>query len=158
MEDLMGKTSTTSKSKTRNALIDSVRSALSILTVFLIVINSQSVNAQCSLACNGLTQISLDQNCQARITPSMILNDTMTLCPGAQYEVKVLKYKIPIPTGDVVTGLYVGQTLQVEIKDKISGNKCWGDIKIEDKLAPVIECGRDTIPCFAASSFVPAAD
>ena len=157
MEDLMGKTSTTSKSKTRNALIDSVRSALSILTVFLIVINSQAVNAQCSLACNGLTQISLDQNCQARITPSMILNDTMTLCPGAQYEVKVLKYKIPIPTGDVVTGLYVGQTLQVEIKDKISGNKCWGDIKIEDKLAPVIECGRDTIPCFAASKFVPTA-
>lgn len=30
-----------------------------------------------------------------------------------------------------------------------------GDIKIQDKLAPVIECGRDTIPCFAASKFVP---
>lgn len=114
-----------------------------------------TLTAQCSLACNGLTQVSLDQSCRAVITAAMILNDTMTLCPGAQYEVTVLQYKKKIPTSPIVTGDYINKVLQVEIKDLVSGNKCWGDLKIEDKLPPVIECARDTIPCFLASTFTP---
>ena len=153
----MEKTIFTSSTSKRNAKFDLFRSAFHIVSLLVLLGFGTNAKAQCSLACNTITQVSLGQNCQATITAAMILNDTTTLCPGAIYEVKVLNYKIPIPTSPVVTGAYVGKTLQVEIKDLVSGNKCWGDIKIEDKLAPTLQCGRDTIPCFAVSTYVPVA-
>ncbi|MBK9108976.1 MAG: T9SS type A sorting domain-containing protein [Saprospiraceae bacterium] len=109
------------------------------------------------MACNSLIQVSLDANCQATVTAAMMLNDTLTACPSGQFTVRVLKYDIPIPTSPVVTGAYVGETLKVEIRDNISGNRCWGYAKIEDKLPPTIECARDTIPCFVASTYAPYA-
>ncbi|MDQ3141359.1 MAG: cohesin domain-containing protein [Bacteroidota bacterium] len=154
----MEKTSFTSPGKNQGRPV--LRHQVSIITLFIglmFTLFIQRGMSQCSLACNGLVQVSLDQNCQATITAAMILNDTFTLCPGGNYVVTVLQYKKPIPTSPVVTGFYAGQTLQVEIKDTRSGNKCWGDLKIEDKLPPIIECGRDTIPCFYASTFVPIA-
>ncbi|HEX5625645.1 MAG TPA: hypothetical protein VFX48_06505, partial [Saprospiraceae bacterium] len=99
----------------------------------------------------------MDSTCKATITAAMMLNDTITSCPGGQFSVRVLKYNQPIPTSPVVTGDYVGQTLQVEVRDNISGNRCWGYAKIEDKLPPTIVCGRDTIPCFIASTHQPIA-
>ncbi|HRG34400.1 MAG: hypothetical protein JNK69_04865 [Saprospiraceae bacterium] len=132
-----------------------VRIFIAALFVFTFASVQQTVSAQCSLACNGLTQISLDQNCRALVTAAMILNDTATQCPGAQYQVTVLRYKKPIPTSPVVTDAEIGQHVEVEIKDLISGNKCWGTLVVEDKLPPVIECRRDTIPCFAAATFTP---
>ncbi len=130
----------------------------SICLVWLVVCNpTRTLQAQCSLACNATIQVSLDANCKATITPAMLLNDTLTSCPSGQFTVTVLKYNVPIPTSPVVTGAYVGQTLKVEIRDNISGNRCWGNAVIEDKLAPTVYCGRDTIPCFIASTYAPYA-
>lgn len=130
----------------------------SICLVWLVVlIPTRTLQAQCALACNKTIQVSLDANCEAVITAAMMLNDTLTSCPGGQFTVRVLKYDIPIPTSPKVTGLYVGETLKVEIRDNISGNRCWGYALIEDKLAPTIFCGRDTIPCFVASTYAPDA-
>lgn len=133
-----------------------LRLALSICLVWLVVPNpTRTLHAQCSLACNQLIQVSLDQNCQATITPAMMLNDTLTSCPGGQFSVRVLQWGKLIPTSPVVNGQYVGQTLEVEVRDNISGNRCWGYAKIEDKLPPVIECFPDTVSCFAASGCLP---
>lgn len=109
------------------------------------------IKAQCSLACNGKVQISLDQNCQAIVTAAMVINDTLNACPGGQYVVRVLSYKKAIPTSPMVTENEIGKALQVEITEVISGNKCWGDLVVEDKLAPVITCHNDTVPCFFAA-------
>ncbi|MBK7912292.1 MAG: T9SS type A sorting domain-containing protein [Saprospiraceae bacterium] len=130
----------------------------SICLLWLVsTLHTSSLNAQCSLACNGLIQVSLDQNCQATITPAMMLNDTFTSCRNGQFSVRVLKYDKLIPGSPVVTGLYIGETLKVEVTDNISGNRCWGYAKIEDKLPPVVECTLDTIPCFVASAYIPYA-
>ena len=156
-EDLMGQTSFTSPASRKNSIMNRIKFAFLVPLLFVMTLQNNA-NAQCSLACNGLVQVSLDANCEATITAAMMLNDTVTLCPGATYVVTVLNYNIPIPGSPIVTRAWVGKTLKVEVKDIISGNKCWGNITIEDKLAPVLECGKDTIPCFAASSFVPAAE
>jgi hypothetical protein len=118
---------------------------------------TSSINAQCSLACNGTIQVSLDSFCKATITAAMMLNDTLTSCPNGQFSVRVLEYDKPIPGSPVVTGIYVGKTLKVEVTDNRSGNKCWGFAKIEDKLAPTIICKRDTIACFIAATDRPEA-
>ncbi len=110
-----------------------------------------TVNGQCYLACNRFVQVSLDQNCQALITPAMMLNDTATSCPSGNFRVTVLKHKKPIPTSPWVGKNEIGLTLQVEVTDLLSGNKCWGEILVEDKLAPTINCLTDTIPCYRAA-------
>lgn len=133
--------------------------SFSLMLIFALVFSNRALMAQptpCALACNGLTQVSLDQNCQAIVTPAMILNDTLSSCRGGQFSVTIFdKFKKPLVPPNRVTGAQAGQKLQVEIRDLISGNRCWGDILVEDKLAPVIECRRDTIPCFFAINFHP---
>lgn len=154
----MEKTSFTFDIRRFKNQLTGVRLYFSICLVWLVVFNpTRTLQAQCSMACNSLIQVSLDANCQATVTAAMMLNDTLTACPSGQFTVRVLKYDIPIPTSPVVTGAYVGETLKIEVRDNISGNKCWGWAKIEDKLPPVIECSRDTIPCFVASTYAPAA-
>ncbi|MDX1685872.1 MAG: hypothetical protein R3275_11595, partial [Saprospiraceae bacterium] len=117
---------------------------ISIITLF----GLQEVQAQCALACNGNTQVSLDENCEAEITPAMILNADTTICPRGVFEVTVSYHGVPIPTSPVVTCDYKDLTLQVMVRDTNSGNTCWGNIFIEDKLPPRIECGMDTIYCY----------
>ena len=49
-----------------------------ILISALALLGFQEAQAQpCALACNGNTQVSLDQNCEAEITPAMILNPSV---------------------------------------------------------------------------------
>jgi hypothetical protein len=104
----------------------------------LLVLSTISSYGQsnCPLACNNLVQVSLDGNCEAEITPDMILE-----APGAgcTYIVTVLgPNNQPIPTSPVVNGNHIGMTLNVRVN--LGANSCWGSIIIKDKLPPVIEC------------------
>lgn len=126
-------------------------SKLSTLLVMLFIsLTGSTLNAQCSLACNGTTNISLDTNCEAMITPEMILNDNATSCPGGTFSVFIMEEidGDAIPSSPIVTGDYVGQTLYVKIQDDASNNSCWGEILVEDKIAPTIVCPTITDPVF----------
>ncbi|MCB0577599.1 MAG: hypothetical protein KDC61_23765, partial [Saprospiraceae bacterium] len=41
----------------------------------------------------------------------------------------------------------IGKTYAVQVIDPDTGNKCWGNVKIEDKLAPVLDCQPQTAVC-----------
>lgn len=97
-----------------------------------------SIQAQCALACHGTTQVSLSSQCDAEITPSMILSDGGLSCPGGVLFVQVSDDKGVISSGNVVTTEYMGQTLSAMVIDSNTGNSCWGFIIIEDKLGPMI--------------------
>ena len=99
-----------------------------------------SSQAQCALACHGTTQVSLNSNCDATITPSMILSDGGLSCPDGKLYVLVSDDKGVIPGNDVVSTSYVGQTLEAMVIDSTTGNSCWGNIIIEDKLGPTSMC------------------
>lgn len=108
------------------------------------------IQAQCSLACNGTTQVSLSSACDALITPSMILSDNGTSCMGGSLSVSVSDDYGTIPLTNIVTNDYVGQTLTAMVIDANSGNTCWGYIIIEDKLGPnITDCpmGFVTMDC-----------
>lgn len=105
--------------------------------------------AQCPLSCNNLVQVSMDDDCIVEITPAMIL-EGQGPSPSCDYRVEVLGANgLPLPppagyTGNVwITSANIGQTLTVRIW--LGNNKCWGSIKIEDKLPPVIACPNDLV-------------
>jgi hypothetical protein len=89
-----------------------------------------------TLACNDLVTVAVDQDCEALITPDMILEGTY-LCYD-DYSVTVKKGVNTLP--NPVPGSYIGQTLTVTIKHLPSGNSCWGSLILEDNLPPVFSC------------------
>ena len=102
----------------------------------------------CSITCNGLIHVSLSPNCDATITPDvMITNLNSTNCSGPfSIEIYDLQGNI-LSTNPTVTGLYIGQTLEVKAIDSNSGQYCWGNIFIEDKYPPIFVCEDDTVAC-----------
>ncbi|MBK9012934.1 MAG: hypothetical protein IPM82_02000 [Saprospiraceae bacterium] len=112
------------------------------------------------IACNDLMQVSLNQDCEIGLTPDMVLEGEYPVCAnpntmplGVYYQVFMVTdaWGAPVPdlnpaTPNVheISGSYIGQYLTVKIQDKVYKNSCWGQIFIEDKMAPVFTC--PTIP------------
>ena len=92
------------------------------------------------LACGALHNVSLDPNGMATITSDVVLEGNYGC--WSQYIVD-----IEGPLTNKVTCADVGKIYKVNITDPFTGNKCWGNIKIEDKLAPTIVCADVTVSC-----------
>lgn len=102
---------------------------LSSVLIFALSLLSIAETSAQALACNDNVQVSLNQNCEADITPGMILE--------GEDEDLIDNYSVSIDgiTGTIITvpGVY-----SVTITDNSNGNSCWGTINVEDKLAPLI--------------------
>lgn len=132
---------------------------MSILSAVLTLwYSGMQAQSQCPLACNNLVQVSMDEDCIVEITPDMMLEGNGL--PGScLYVVQVLGLNgqpLPAPAGltgnNWVTSSNVGQTLTVRVW--LGANSCWGTIKIEDKLAPIIECPLPiTVSCYDPRTF-----
>lgn len=140
--------------------------------VILLSVSAKQLNAQCSLACTGTTQVSLDNttsDCMATITPEMVLNDQTTSCMGGVFYVVIEdQYGNQIapaagtegPGVPAVVGVTEkNQTLYVKVVDDVSGNSCWGNLIVEDKLKPVMDCTPPVGPfyCYNINLFEPVA-
>ncbi len=124
-----------------------------VFVVFTLVLCQANVGlSQCTLSCNGTTQVSLSADCNAIITPNMILSDNGASCPSPYLRVEVSDENGNlIPGINEVTSGFMGQTLTVSVIDNVlndtndpplgSGNTCWGLILIEDKFGPSIMGG-----------------
>ncbi|MEO1712636.1 MAG: hypothetical protein AAFU60_04800, partial [Bacteroidota bacterium] len=94
-----------------------------------------------TLACNDQVNISLDETCSALITADMLLEGTY-----ASFEVYSVEiYDGVNAIGNVVTGDYLDQILEVKVLNTCNGESCWGTILINDKLGPTIDCSMDPI-------------
>jgi SprB repeat len=114
-----------------------------------ITFNLQVVETPASLSCNNLVQISLDADCQVVVHPDMVLEGTY-LCFD-DYEVTITGLNGSPNYGNVLTGANIGQTLKATVRHLVSGNTCWGNIIVEDKLPPVIDCEDIVVPCALAN-------
>ncbi len=114
-------------------------------SVIFLFFSIGKAGSQCSLACNGSTQVSLDASCEARILYSTISSDQSS-CQGGSFVVEIEDEYGLIPDydndgfHDVVGKEYCGKTLKARVIDTNSGNVCWGYILIEDKLGPIADC------------------
>ena len=97
-----------------------------------------------TLVCKDVN-ISMNGNCEALITPQMVLQGVYD--SYIAYEVVIITLDgdtIPNP----VTSDYLGSVLIVSIIDICDGNSCWSYITMEDKIAPEFVCVNDTVSCF----------
>lgn len=95
-----------------------------------------------SLVCNDLVFVSLDEDCAVTIKSEMVLEGGPYCC----YDDYIVEFDKTAPLGNGpwvqgdLTKADVGKTYQVRITDPASGNKCWGNIKAEDKLPAKLDC------------------
>ena len=102
------------------------------------------------LACNKLVNISLGDDCILDILPDMILEGSYN---HPMFSVQVIGPNSQ-PIGSVIDASFVNKKWKVQVFDNCSGNSCWGEIFVEDKLPPVIICQRDTlVNCYDTTDF-----
>ncbi len=98
-----------------------------------------------SLACNKAVKVSLDADCDMRITPDIILEDM-------QYDISSYQVTLKDTDGSIIPaeriqGKHIGRDIEVIISQLCSGNNCWGYIKAEDKNIPVLRHSRYELQC-----------
>jgi len=102
-----------------------------------------------TLVCNDLVYVSLDKDCTETLNADQILEGGPYGCYN-NYIVQIDKTP-PYGNGPWVPAVLgpsdVGKTYAVMVTDPKTGNKCWGNIKVEDKLAPVLVCKNASVPC-----------
>ncbi len=104
---------------------------------------TSTLRSQCSMACAASTNVSLPATCEGTILYNMVLQNPGNCSPNGPSAFVVTVMDLagnPIPNSPIVTADYIGQTLSVKVKHWASGNSCWGNINIEDKLAPALTC------------------
>lgn len=106
-----------------------------------------------TVVCNDLVQISLDEDCSTLVLPDMILEGGLYGCYD-DYTVTI-RAANGLSMGNIATGGMRGDTLKVEVRHPVSGNSCWGQIVVEDKIPPIVSCKDLYLPC-VLTNFDPA--
>lgn len=100
------------------------------------------------MICNQNVELALGNDCTASVNPYFIIENNWS-CQGPM----TMEYYDNNGDfiGDLVTGDYLGDTLQVHVTHKWTGLTCWGSVYIIDKKKPVIQpnhlalnCAQDT--------------
>lgn len=121
-----------------------------LLACLLNMVASSGLQAQCAsktMACNNLVHVSLDTNCLAVISPSVVLEGEKVA--ESEYRVQVIApdgTQYIWDTGgagqparfDTIRQDFDGALLEARVYCKASNIYCWGYIKIEDKIKPTL--------------------
>ncbi len=135
--------------KTNSTFVANLWSLL--LAMGLVFSVNTAASAQCTLVCNNLVQISLDGDCAVDLEPDMILEGGG--CPNGNLVVEIKVNGVWVPGH--LNSTHINQTIQVRVRDLISGNTCWGYVHVEDKLAPQLTCTNIFLSC-AITTYTPA--
>jgi len=103
---------------------------------FMIQVNQFS-GASGVMACNDKVNVALNDECATSLTPAMVLEGEQYGCFD-DFDVDIFGTN-GNSIGDVVTTSQSGQTLRYQVTGP-NGNRCWGEILVEDKLPPQLEC------------------
>ncbi len=129
---------------TRQMYLISDQLGYSMECAFNVIVQEFQSNAP--LACNDTLNVSVEFNCQARITADMILEGDGYGC----YDDYIITFQDPGVTfenGILDAGPHIGEYLHVCITDPSNGNYCCSVMLIEDKLPPVLLCSDLTLNC-----------
>ncbi|MCB0706879.1 MAG: HYR domain-containing protein, partial [Saprospiraceae bacterium] len=101
------------------------------------------IETPATVSCNDTIQVSVDQNCEALLTPDDFLEGSYGCYDD--YEVIVFDGINQIPTSPVIGVEYLGEYLTVQVHHLVSGNYCWSTVILEDKLPPVFDCSTTPV-------------
>lgn len=115
----------------------------SLLSLLLFFIFSHNAIGQGQIACNDNVQVSLDNDCEAVIRPSMVLEGEGPLVDllASNVRVRVSGIAPTVPYTHPIVTTPGNYTVTVT---NPGGNSCWGKIKVEDKLPPIVDCACPT--------------
>ena len=106
-------------------------------------------NATPTLVCDDLFIVELDTNCVQTIVAQQVLEGGPYGC-WDQYLAEVDKV-IPFGNGPWIAASFnaidIDQSYQYRITDTRTGNKCWGNVKVEDNTPPVFICQDLVVSC-----------
>lgn len=135
-----------------NVLVSKSYIAFMFLFAFFVLQNANAQTADCPLSSNDMVQVSLNDNCEAIVTPEMIIegeNDNV-VCNYKIYTI-VDENGVEVGHAQAGTGNWVldgGDAYKVLMGtvgfDPSNGNTTMGGIYLEDKLAPTLRC-LDTV-------------
>ena len=114
-------------------------------------------NTVVDLTCHDLVNVSLSSTCERLISPEELAT---TICSSLSDRFMV-QIDYPETThqfdpANRVDVSHVGRTLTYHVSDSENGNRCWGKIKVEDKIPPQILCQNTTVSCFNLDELVDA--
>ncbi|MBK9255733.1 MAG: T9SS type A sorting domain-containing protein [Saprospiraceae bacterium] len=120
---------------------------LQSLLLSLLVLFSTGYSYGQTMACNDQVNVSLNEDCEARITPLMILEgESINLALNSTVKVSGIPTSVPYSHPVVTTPGFYSVTVTSP-----QGNSCWGNMLVEDKLPPVVNCncpvGNDDPAC-----------
>lgn len=121
-----------------SSLFTKLLSWCGILMLFCVTeINAQQdCNAtSVSMSCNNMVNYSFGTSCTQQILPQDLLTSNSFSCYN-NFTVTILNTNL----GNTISAAQIGGTFDVRVTHTITGNSCWGKIKVEDKKAPDIEC------------------
>lgn len=98
------------------------------------------------MACQNELHVSVVFECEAVITPDMLLEGDHYGCYD-DYVITFTDPSVVFVNGVLDGGPHIGQYLEACITDPATGNFCCSRLLIEDKLAPEIVCEDITIDC-----------
>ncbi len=103
-----------------------------------------SVGAGPQVVCFDQINISLNELCESEITPDLLLQNDHGIEDLFTVELTD-QWGFIIPDA-VVNEFYIGKTITYTVRTACN-NTCWGQLLIEDKYIPLIECDNYTISC-----------
>ena len=121
---------------------------------FTVLLRSVVVEGDLALACDDLVNVSLNDRCEALITPSVVIEGSNY--PDDSYAVTVYNTDGSIIPGNLVNYSHLGKKLRVHVRHICSGITCWGYIFIEDKFIPNLTCRTADIRVNCSDDVSPA--
>jgi hypothetical protein len=107
-------------------------------------ITVQVVGTPTQVNCNNLIQVSLGPDCITEITPDMVLEGTYACFDDYYVELDYPFGTTQFDPPNQVDATHAGEVLTYSLYHINSGNLCWGEVLVEDKLAPELICPQDT--------------
>ncbi len=132
---------------------------LTLLMIFLPGMMHLDAQAYCTMICNDDISVSIGINCEATILYDMILEDgdnSRTCTPNGSWGFKIVvfdEYDQELPTSPTIPYEYVGRTIRAKAKHWATGNACWTNVTLADKILPKLTCPTNqTIACTAVAN------
>lgn len=92
------------------------------------------------IACNDLVHVSLDASCEAEITADMVLEGNYICYDDYSVQLSYPFGTNTYPGQNIIDETHIGYTFGYTLVHLISGNVCWGEVQVEDKIAPSVDC------------------
>lgn len=112
---------------------------------FTIVI-AEGPEATVNLACIDQINVTLDSECQVPITASMLLSGSFGCLSDSDFTIRITNNGVEVDNPIGICGLFM---YEIELNEGVDANfsGCWGNLLVEDKRPPVVNCPDNEISC-----------